>query len=43
METNTSPFRHRDDMDAQALLDCPMDQCIQVEASVDRSLERFER
>lgn len=30
-------------MDAQELLDCQKDQCIQVEASVDRSLERFER
>jgi hypothetical protein len=40
---NTSPLRHRDNMNAQSLIDCNMDQCIQIEASVDRSLERFER
>jgi len=43
MVINTSPFRHRETMDAQSLIDCDMDSCIQIEASVDRSLARFER
>ncbi len=38
-----NPFRHRDNLNAQELIDCDIVECCKIETSVVESLDSFER